>query len=371
MRILFVVNRYPPHMGGLEFHVANLARELSALGNEVAVVALEDRPCTRSDGSVGVTSHRGYFNVGDVISFPAPHEFLRLRRMLIEHHIDVVSTHTRFFPMSAIGLRAAHSVGVPVVHTEHGSGFVASDSPAIAMGSRVVDVTVGRYVLRNADKVLAISGAAGDFVRRLAHVEADVFPNAVHPAMFRNSLIDRPKHLVFVGRVVQGKGWDTFLRAVAALRGEGIDVDAELLGGGPQLNKAVELVRVLGLQDSVTIRGRVAPSEVRASLSGATLINPTVLSEGFQTTLIEAVIEGGRVVTYDVPGARLLQDEGAPVLLTQHRDEAELLESIRTTIGSPGKIAAAESMKKWTWPVRAREYETILKGIVGSSQSKV
>lgn len=366
MNVWFIVNRYPPHVGGLEFHVQHLASELSARGHHVTVVSLDDVPGKRRDGDVSVKVHRGFFDIGDVISFPAPREPYRLKKMLVRHQVDVVSTHTRFFPMSAIGLRAAHSAGVPVLHTEHGSGFVVSDSRTIAWGSRAVDLTAGRHVLRGADKVLAISDAAAKFVYRLARVEADVFPNAVMPAMFRSPEIDRPEHLVFVGRIVPGKGWDTYLRTVFALRQSGLEVDGEMLGGGPQLEQAAAMAYDLGLDGVVAIRGRVPQTEVRSSLAGATLLNPTVLSEGFQTTLIEAAIEGGRVVTYDVPGIQQLRASGAPISVAESRSEDEFIELVRTAVDKPLPIAPCDAMEGWTWPVRASEYERILEGVVSA-----
>ena len=56
----------------------------------------------------------------------------------------MVSTHTRFFPMSFVGARAAQKAGIPYIHTEHGSNFVNNSNPIIAIGSRVVDLSLGR-----------------------------------------------------------------------------------------------------------------------------------------------------------------------------------------------------------------------------------
>ena len=366
MKIAVITNRYPPRVGGVEFHVENLARGLTQEGHQVWVLTIDDAPGRRSEGAVQVLTGVSHLPVAEVIAFPSLGSTRRIAAWLRAHRIDVVSTHTRFFPMSLVGLRAAHAAGVPVVHTEHGSGFVAASSPVIALGSRTVDLTAGRYVLRHADRVLAVSPQAADFVKRLGGVDADVFYNAIAPATCTGDVPQRPGHLVFVGRMVAGKGWDTFLEAVAALRDRGVEVDGELLGGGSDLEKARHRATELGLDDVVAVRGRVGQDEVRGALRGATLVNPTVLSEGFQTTLLEAIAEAGRVVTYEVPGARLLHDSGAPVRICPHRTLDSLIATLADALIAPDPLASSELVTQWTWPVRAREYSRIVQDVVRS-----
>lgn len=235
MRIAFIVNHYPPHVGGAETHVAHLPAQLTTLGHQVWVLNLAEVPERRQDEQVTVLTGRASAQVAEIITLPQLGTTGRIAEFLRSQSIELVSIHTRFFPMSLVGLRAASRAGIPVIHTEHGSGFVSSTSSLVALGSRTVDLTVGRYVLRHADRALAVSEESADFASRLGGVPAGVFYNAITPPVPDYDRPDRPNHLVFVGRVVPGKGWETFLHAVAALRADGHDVDGELLGGGPQL----------------------------------------------------------------------------------------------------------------------------------------
>lgn len=368
MKLAVITNTYPPRTGGVEFHAQNLAQELSAQGHSVYVLTIApEGPSTRQEGGVQVLTGRCHLPVAEVISFPSLGTARRLGSFLRAEGVEVVSTHTRFFPMSLVGLQAARRAGVPLIHTEHGSGFVASSSPVIAAGSRTVDLTWGRYVLRGAQRVLAVSPQSAAFVKRLSGVEAEVFYNAITAPLPGRKHRDRPNHLVFVGRVVDGKGWDTFLEAVAALRRSGLEVDGELLGDGADLPQARRRAEELGLADLVEIPGRVTPTEVRERLDGATLVNPTVLSEGFQTTLLEAVAEGGRVVTFEVPGAQLLRDSGMPVAICPQRSTDALVSTLQAFLAAPPAPAAPETITPWTWPVRARQYSQIVQEVLGAS----
>ncbi len=340
----------------------SLAKELARQGHSPLVVTLGTEPGWSSDGGVRVLTLPEHFRVADILGFPGPGTRRRLTRLLRDERVDVVSVHTRFFPMSFVGSRAARRARLPLVHTEHGSDHVSSDSAVIRIASRVVDFTLGRAVLRSADRVLGVSENVVAFVHKLADVDAQVLYNAIDPTPVDTAgqgstpSGDRPNHLVFVGRLVAGKGWRDFLSAVAELQREGHNVTAEVLGDGPDRAALEALVDRLGLQDSATIRGRVTQDEVRRSVRGATLVNPTTLSEGFQTTLLEALAEHGRVVTYDVPGARTLQDHGAPVSIAPSRDQHSLVATLREALESPGDPAPDGFIDEWTWPARARQF---------------
>lgn len=357
MKIAFVVNNYPPRVGGVELHVQALARELATQGHQPLVVTLGDRPGPSVDEGVEVITLPERLRVANVLGFPPLGTRRRLRRLLRERNVEIVSVHTRFFPMSFIGVRAARAAAIPAIHTEHGSDHVVSNSTLVALASRLVDLTLGRWVLRNADKVLGVSESAVSFVKRLSGVDADVLYNAIEAPEFQPThWPNQAQKLVFVGRLVPGKGWETYLECVSNLHRQQFDVHGDVLGDGPDHDKMRERVRELGLEGVVTLHGRVTQTEVRRALRGATLLNPTVLAEGFQTTLLEAIAEGGRVITYPVPGASLLREQGAPVVVTNAKTPEAFSRELTTHFAAAWQQADAQVIEGWTWPVRARAY---------------
>lgn len=348
-----------------------LARELARSGHEPYVVTLEPTRATRSENGIQVISLRERFRVANILGFPSLGTRRALSRFLRAEGIEVVSVHTRFFPMSYLGVRAARSVKLPVIHTEHGSDHVVSNSPIISLASRLVDLTLGRWVLRHADEVLGVSESAVAFVKRLANIDARVFYNAISAPEFEPThWPNRIESLVFVGRLVPGKGWEAFLDCISELRRRRVSVSGSMIGDGPDIEEAREKVRQLGLDSIVTVHGRLPQSAVRAALRGATLINPTVLAEGFQTTLLEAIAEGGRVITYPVPGATTLRDQGAPVLITDAKDTAALIQVVAARSKHAWRPASAGLIKDWTWPVRAVSYAEICAALQANASKK-
>lgn len=362
LRIAFVVNNYPPRVGGVELHVRNLARRLTAQGHRVLVVTLADAPGRIDEDGIEVVRLPEHLRVADILGFPSFGTTRRLAALLRAERIDVVSVHTRFFPMSWVGLRAARRSGVPVLHTEHGSDHVASPSFVIRVASRVVDFTVGRAVLRGASQVLGVSEDVVSFVRRLSgRDDARVFYNAIDAAP--EGLDRTPRvHLVFVGRLVPGKGGEDFVDALALLASDGVAFSAEILGDGARRADLESAVERAGLTDRVVLRGRVSLDEVSRSLAGAVLVNPSTLAEGFQTTILEALEAGGAVVSYDLPGVRTLRDQGFPVELVESKTADALAAAIRHRLETPWPVLP---MERWLWTARAEEYAGIAAEAIG------
>lgn len=366
VKIAFIVNNYPPRMGGVEIHVSSLAKELVARGNEVVVFTLASRPDEVVVGGVEVVFLREYLRVGGVLGFPKILTKRHLRKQLRSRDIQVISTHTRFFPLSYLGTRLGRSLGIPVIHTEHGSDFVTSPSWLIRAASKLVDFTMGRYVLRKATKVLGVSQEVVDFVRRLSGAHADLFFNAVHLPTKQpepNALSNR---LVFVGRIVTGKGWQLALDVAQRIHASHAvpDFEAVFLGDGNEVTHLQELVSTIDNNGWLKVLGRVSSQEVSVWLHGSVLVNPTTLSEGFQTTLLEALANGASIVTYPVPGAELLASEGAPVSIVRTEGISEWVNTVGGELHSRSRPVSRHFLESWAWPRRAAQYEVICRDVL-------
>lgn len=365
--VLFVVGNYPPHVGGVEMHVQRLSTELVRHGCRVTVVTTDTRGITERIDEDGVTVLRipGRFAVGDVVSFPGLGTTRRLIRYCRDESVTVLSTHTRFFPMSFVGAQAARRSDVVHLHTEHGSDHVRGVGPVVGVASRLVDHTVGRRVLRSADAVLAVSDRVQAFVKRLSGRTAKLFPNAIDVAPWtavRGTRGVVPRRLVFLGRLVPGKGWEDFVEMCSILERRGYEFEAEVIGDGADMDALIDLISARGLTDRVRVRGRLQGEPLHAAMADATLVNPTRLAEGFQTSLIEVVAAGGDVVTYPIAGAESLKADGAPVRIVEDSSPAALADAI--VEDEIGPVLAEGVLRRWDWESRASEYLALAASVV-------
>lgn len=360
--IAFVVNNYPPKTGGVELHVSSLANTLAQEGLRVTVIALDNAGGETLEGGVRVIRLSCTRLIGNVLAFPFPGAGKRLRRRLRALEVDAVSVHTRFFPMTYLGVRAAKNLGIPAILTEHGSDHVRGVNWAVGAASKVVDFTMGRYVLKSSARVLAISEAAESFVWKLAHVRAEVFRNAIEVSTFSQfspPMVDRPK-VVFLGRLVPGKGWELALEVAKELYLEGLDFDLHFIGDGPDHGTLVKACEEASLGDRVKIHGRLNLEEIAVYLHGSILLNPTVLAEGFQTTLLEAIASRAAVVSTPVAAAQYLQKLGAPIAIVGFADLGGWVQKTRDYLRGETPPMGAETLQEFDWSVRGREYQAIL-----------
>jgi glycosyltransferase involved in cell wall biosynthesis len=114
--------------------------------------------------------------------------------------------------------------------------------------------------------------------------------------------------LLFVGRLTDGKGAHTLLRALASVRGEEPTASLSLIGDGP-LRASLEATACdLGLEGSIGFLGYREPDEVSAALRSADILVmpseslPNGQAEGSGVVPKEAFASGAQVVATHVGG---------------------------------------------------------------------
>jgi glycosyltransferase involved in cell wall biosynthesis len=338
-------------------HVSNLAISLTNLGHKCFVIALGNEKKVETVDGVQVTTLPKFLNVGSIFSFPIIGTQKYISEKITNEKIDFVSVHTRFFPMTWLGVDAARKLNCTTLITEHGSGFVKGVSLLKLISSRLIDITKGRNSLRRADKVLAISGNAKHFVHRLAAVDAEVFFNAINVIDWKTSVSLPQSRLVFIGRMVKDKGWKESIEAFNKLAPVMENLELDFFGDGAKLSSAKKLANTSKYKDRIHFHGTQPPEVIRLKLAGSILLNPTLLSEGFQTVLLEAFSAGARIVTFDTPGLYDIQTGGALVWVC--KDKKDLVHQIQLALQEKPYFPDMSILLPWDWAQRAKQFVEI------------
>lgn len=364
--LLVAVTNFRNSSGGVESHLQALLPRLVDRGVTVTAVQLGGGHAPYLWEGVRVLPLGRHLDVGEVAAVPSPWEWARVVRLVRSGRllggppVTDVATHTRFFPMSALGVLLARDLAVPLLHTEHGGGFVAAGG-LVSVASRLVDLTMGRFVLREADDVLAVSARTAAFVAQLAGVGCVPFGNGLDLARWVPSEPECPAHgprsLVYVGRLVEEKGWRTFLRVVEVCREAGWQGQAHLAGDGPDLEWARRQASGLG---RTTVHGRLDPEQIRHLLHQAVYVNPSTASEGFQLTQVEAAAAGATVVSYDVGVANELAAAVPTVVVVPCGDEKALAAEVLRALDAEPAGSAAHLLGDWGWDALADRYAAML-----------
>ncbi len=374
MRILIVAAFYPPYRGGYAESVAGLAAGLVDRGHCVTVVACATDATSRDEVIDGVhvirvPSWNPAFLHG---SFPLPHPFAAWRAFhtAVRGGCDVVSTQTRFFPITFLAFTFAKLNGIRTAHTERGSCHPVSHNRFLAGIGWCIDHTAGAIVCRFSDLVVGVSDAACAFTCHLGARNPVRIPNGIDVPWWRrpdSGESDVPLRITFVGRLVHAKGVQDLLAAVAAIHGEFPTLTVSIVGDGPYRGALESLAGSLGIRDIVSFYGDLDSEGVRSFLHQAALfVNPSH-SEGLPRAVLEAGAAGVPIIATDVGGTReivpssefgaLFPPRNISALTSVMRDAlSDLSVSVRKADALTGRIASDFSIEK-----SAEEYERVMK----------
>ena len=174
---------------------------------------------------------------------------------------------------------------------------------------------VEEWGVRTYRRLIAVSSGIAARLQALnPSAEVRVIPNGVEQQDVPTDGLDRTD-VVFLGRIeLQAKGIDLLLRAFARIA-PSVDANLVLAGDGRDQERLRRLVRDLGLQDRVSMVGRVTGVAKSELLARARLVCVPSRYEVFPLVPLEAQAAGTPVVAFDIAamGEVLAPDGGVLV----------------------------------------------------------
>ncbi|KQQ95851.1 hypothetical protein ASF62_05065 [Leifsonia sp. Leaf325] len=182
----------------------------------------------------------------------------------------------------------------PWVHTEHWSAILAPST--VALPARLA-LPLTMRLLTRPDVVVAVGSLLAEAIGRRRLGSIATIPNAVDkPGSLVEPRRDGVLRLIGVGGLIERKGPDVAVQALAELVRRGRDATLVWVGDGP-LRSAVEtLAARLGVADRVGLKGRTAPEEVPSLLAEAEVFLLPTEGETFGVAIAEALMNGRPVV---------------------------------------------------------------------------
>jgi glycosyltransferase involved in cell wall biosynthesis len=214
--------------------------------------------------------------------------------------------------------------------------------------------------------VVTCSGAVRDYLLELAPARADdiqVIHHGVSPAVLSASAGalaaesgtdlgrrqddgngDLPLVLA-AGRLVEKKGFDDLLRALARLRADGVPFRAEIVGEGRLREPLRELARVLGLDEALSLPGALPHAVLaRRYREAACFVMPSRVidggnRDGIPNVLLEAMAARVPAVATEVGGIPEVVVDAETGLLAPEGDVAGLASRIAEVLARPAEAA--------------------------------
>ncbi|HWA15081.1 MAG TPA: glycosyltransferase [Gemmatimonadales bacterium] len=312
MRILVASHNYPRFHGDpAGFYVRQLALGFQQRGHDVLVVVPHVAGTAEKELEDGVSvlrfryaperleqvGYRGEARPSRLLAAPfLPCYLLAFRSALVgavrEFQPDIIHAHW-WLPAG----RLVSRLGVPFLITSHGSDVrLMERSASLRRAARGVALrarrwtAASRFLARDIERQLDLAGEAV----AVTPMPIDLAEFEAGQAIAKVS----PPRILFAGNLLQSKGVDVLIEAVAILRGRNIPLGLRILGQGPYEPALREQIRRLRLEGVVSIYPFVPRSAMPAEFGAATV---TVLptrgqAEGLGLVLVEALLAGSAIV---------------------------------------------------------------------------
>jgi len=255
---------------------------------------------------------------------------IKLAGLLIEHRCQHLHVHFAHVP-AQIAMYASALSGVPYTVTAHAN-----------------DIFQRGHLLRQkaerAKRVVAISEFNRDFLQRCGVPPAKVSVVRCGPSFQAAQPQPRASAAVpcigTLGRLVEKKGMDVLIEAIAELHRRAVPVRLAIAGEGPCRGALEAKVRELGLQAQVQFAGALAHAEVAAwmrSLDVFALASKPDKDgdmDGIPVVLVEAMSQAVPVVSTRLSGIPELVVHDRTGLLAEPADPVDLADQLERLLRS-------------------------------------
>jgi glycosyltransferase involved in cell wall biosynthesis len=186
----------------------------------------------------------------------------------------------------------------------------------------------------------------------------------------RSTPISGCLRIVAVGSLIERKGYDLLIDAVARMRHrDGVRV--RIAGDGPQRSRLQRQATTLGITDRVDFTGEVAPEEIPQFLADADVFILTSRSEGRPNVVIEALAAGLPVVSSALPGIDGLVKHGENGWMVEIGDIAGFAHALDEAFADPDErvrraALAQESMRgeDCSWAMTGHRYDRLFMNVL-------
>jgi len=368
-KIALVSDWYYPRVGGIEYAINALARNLQHRGHDVHIVTGNPSAVQHPGNGDGFTVIRlkGRFLAGALVS---PKAFHDLYHTLRRGRYDIVHTHGLDSPMAMISLLLAKMIGIPALMTNHSLIGQVPLRPVLCAGAR--------GFLRHAKAVIAVSARVEEESRHLTQGPVYRVPNGLDTYSPNGAVqpkkLDHPGKIliVTVSRMTGKKEVDRIVRIGPSLLKRHPNLVFVMVGDGPLKEPLEKEVQARGLAAHFWFAGSVSRETVFHLLKQGQIFILPCTREAFGIVILEAFLMGVPVIAMQQSGAAEVVTHGKTGLLAN--DDEDLIRCVEELIAHPQRAAslasaAYQEVEKYQWPNITKQIESIYASLINGKRS--
>jgi len=279
---------------------------------------------------------------------------------------DLIHVHGHPYLSSLYAAKLAKFTGKPVVLTQHNT-FIAYGSGFWDHVEWLNDATVGKQVIKSADRIITVSNATKRYILSLGAnpQKTSVLHNGVDVDRFRPQTAKREEKrgklgiptnatvILTVRRLVYKNGIDTLIESAAKAIKQDPKLVFLVVGTGPDQTQIQEQAVQLGIAGNFRLMGFVSDKELPSFYNAADLfVLPSKSGEGLPLVSLEAMACGLPVIATDVGGIREIMPEPYGKLIPPDSPKAmaeAILQFSRSNLTQLKRDLRAMVAEKYSW----------------------
>ena len=340
--------------GGVNAHIAHLAREFSNNGHSPTIIA-------PSSKAIDTETSNKFIAMGRPIPIPyggstarlsiSPWQIKRVRKLLMQEQFDILHLHEPLTPILPwLFLKTSTTVNIGTFHAFH------EKSKYYHITKRPL-----KYWFNRLNGTIAVSQSAMSFVAKHFEANYELIPNGIDIQKFSSNTApieelndDRPT-ILFVGRIGEKrKGLKYLLKAYSNLKWNHPNLRLVVVGPGDLDKECHRLISEHNMND-IVFTGPVSESDLPKYYKSASIFcSPATGQESFGIVLLEAMASGTPIVASAIQGYSAVVENGVQGLLFEPENPVDLSEKIevllqnstmRQSLGKAGPSRAS----KFSW----------------------
>jgi len=377
-RICLVTHFFPPHMGGIEKVSYEQSKRLTESGYEIDVLTSKIKGQNEHPAK-GIRVF-AYPSLKLAERFGVPYPILTVEAYKkfakIIKKCDLVHAHGHVYMSSYLAGKIAKKYKKPFIVTQHNT-FIDYKSWLNTL-EHLNDLTIGKSILKHADRILTVSKETMKYVLRLGadKTNTSVMYNGVDTNCFQSAKkgesrkklgLPKKRKIIFsLRRLVYKNGIDTLIESAHLVARDNPDILFVVAGKGPSRKLIEDRIKELRIEDNIKLTGFV-PDELLPVYYNAAdyFVLPSASGEGLPLVLFEAMACGLPVIATTVGGTPEIINHMKNGVLVPPRNPEAMAEALSKLLAEEklgqniGEEAKKNVENRFTWEENLRQLKEI------------
>lgn len=361
--ICFVSCFFPPHIGGVERYVQNLASQISSLGHNVSILTVN----TESMGLYEEQNDLKIYRLPcyDVFKYRFPFirkndDYRYIINQLKEEHFDAIVLNQRFYRITKTAIQISKLTGSALHIIEHVTGHFTVHNKILDFFGHIYEHRITDFLKKHIDMAFGVSAACVKWLKHFdIHTDKIVY-NGIsekpeidkHISIYNEYNIPTNSNVFFhAGRLVEEKGIHLLIEAFSRVSEKQPNTYLIISGNGP-LYDGLKRQNMKNL----ILTGMISHSKVLSIIKQSDcVVIPSYYPEGLPTLILEAGLCGTSVISTPMGGTKEVISDGINGIVVKERSAIEIADAMERII-TDGQMQARISkelnktvMQKYTW----------------------